>query len=133
MEKLLKNVDVLQDAVVVLRLIHSLTEQLDLADKASKLIAVIEPVDKMITSSGMVRDELTIWLKGLLLQNDEKSMRDLIELDLMQNELFWQLKKAVRVTNEFVERIDILSEHQKKHLKKLSDYIYENLVTDNLR
>jgi HD-GYP domain-containing protein (c-di-GMP phosphodiesterase class II) len=129
-ETLLSRVDVLQDAIVVLSMIHDLTEAEDKTPNQKRITVVTDPVLIMIQSSGIVRDELTLWLKKQRLQPDESVLRELLETDLMQTELLWQLKKAVRVVNEYTDTHPVLSETQRNHLKKLSDYIYASLAND---
>jgi len=128
-KKLLVRVDILQDAIVVLRLISYLIQQKTSSLPYKKLLAVITPVTKMIISSGMVNDELIIWLKGLILHDDPSATHDLLEMKLMQSELLWQLKNVIRVVNDYLDKSKILNAFQKTHLKKLSDYIAKSTET----
>ena len=58
----------------------------------------------MIYSSGLLREEILAWLQSLQQQPDESTLSELIETELMQNELYWQIKKVQRMLNEFVEK-----------------------------
>lgn len=127
---LLERVDKLQDAVVVLQLIRDLTATESVTEQYKKYARVIDPVILMIRSSGMVRDELTMWLKKLKLNEDPDALRDLNEFDLMQTELLWQLKMVVRVINAYIDDANVLSPDQRQHLQKLSDYL-QSSVTGN--
>jgi HD-GYP domain-containing protein (c-di-GMP phosphodiesterase class II) len=124
---LLGRVDALQDAVVVLAMIRDVAQADDQTDTYHNLARVIDPVTVMIQSSGLVRDELTLWFKQLRVQPDESALRDLLETDLMQSELLWQLKKAVRVVNEYLDKHPVLTAEQRAHLKKLADYTAASL------
>jgi hypothetical protein len=88
---------------------------------------VIGPVAVMIQSSGLVRDELTLWFKKLRDQPDASALRELIETDLMQSELLWQLKKAIRFVAEYLDNHPVLTAAQRAHLKKLSEYVANSL------
>ena len=58
----------------------------------------------MIYSSGLLREEILAWLQSLQQQPDDSTLSELIESELMQNELYWQIKKVQRMLNEFVEK-----------------------------
>jgi HD-GYP domain-containing protein (c-di-GMP phosphodiesterase class II) len=124
---LLGRVDILQDAVVVLSMIREVAQNEDQTAAYRRLESVIDPVAVMIQSSGLVRDELTLWFKKLRDQPDESALRDLIETDLMQSELLWQLKKAIRVVTEYLDNHPVLLAEQRAHLKKLSEYVANSL------
>lgn len=87
-----------------------LEELLDLAllsgagVEAKRLYKVTQPVVRMICSSGLLREEILAWLQSLQQQPDESALSELIESELMQNELYWQIKKVQRMLNEFVEK-----------------------------
>jgi HD-GYP domain-containing protein (c-di-GMP phosphodiesterase class II) len=124
---LLGRVDILQDAVVVLSMIREIAKSDDQNDTHQRLESIIDPVAVMIQSSGLVRDELTLWFKKLRDLPDESALRELIETDLMQSELLWQLKKAIRFIIEYLDNHPVLTAAQRAHLKKLSGYIANSL------
>ena len=70
---LIERVDKLQDAIVVLMLIRDLTTTEQTNSQYFRYLEVIDPVIFMIRSSGLVRDELTVWLKKLRLNEDGRS------------------------------------------------------------
>jgi len=72
--------------------------------EAKRLYKVTQPVVRMISSSGLLREEILSWLQSLQQQPDEGALGELIESELMQNELYWQIKKVQRMLNEFVEK-----------------------------
>ena len=125
---LLERVDKLQDAVVVLQLISDLTATRSVTEQYVRYARVINPVIFMIRSSGMVRDELILWLKKLKLNENLAALRELNELDLMQMELLWQLKMVVRVINAYIDDAKVLSVDQRQHLQKLSEYLHESVT-----
>lgn len=69
--------------------------------EGKRLLKVIQPVVRMMRSSGILRDEILEWLKSLQATPDGGALRDLNEMELMQNELYWQVKKAHRMLLEF--------------------------------
>lgn len=72
--------------------------------EAKRMYKVTQPVVRMICSSGLLREEILAWLQSLQQQPDESTLSELIERELMQNELYWQIKKVQRMLNEFMEK-----------------------------
>ena len=126
-ETLIERVGVLQDAIVVLMLICDLTKSLHDNEKSKKFTSVVLPVVHMINSSGLGKEDILMWLKTLKLKDEQNNIRELIEMDLMQQELLWQLKKSVRFIDEFLDGAKLLSERQLAHMKKLSTYLFGSL------
>lgn len=127
-QRMLENIDTLENAVVVLGLVRDLAEEEPDSPCCKRFYLVVNPVLTLIASSGLVRTELVLWLKRLSLQPDEGCVRDLIEMELMHGELFWQLNSVVRVLKEYVGESRILNEFQKQHMMKLSDYIQKEVA-----
>ncbi len=72
--------------------------------EAKRLYKVTHPVVRMISSSGLLREEILTWLQTLLEHPDESALGELIESELMHNELYWQIKKVQRMLNDFAEK-----------------------------
>ena len=131
LDTLIKRVDVLQDAIVVLMLICDLTKELQDNKKFLKFSRVARPMVHMINSSGLGKEDILIWLKTLKLNEDREKIRELIEMDLMQKELLWQIKKTVRFVDEFLADTNLLTPRLQEHLQKLSAYLYETLADNS--
>lgn len=72
--------------------------------EAQRLRSVLQPVVRMMSSSGLLHEEIRLWLKSLQQQPDELALGELIENELMQNELYWQVKTVRRLLNETYEK-----------------------------
>ncbi len=72
--------------------------------EAQRLYKVTQPVMHIISSSGLLSEEILSWLQSLQQQPDENVMGELIECELMQHELYSQINKVQRMLNEFVEK-----------------------------
>jgi HD-GYP domain-containing protein (c-di-GMP phosphodiesterase class II) len=80
-------------------------ENLSRTRRGQDLLKSLSQVRSMIISSGVVRPELLSWLSGLDGGSLEKgAAAELIEIDLMLNELRWQLKNLLNAFNVFYER-----------------------------
>ncbi len=132
LDTLITRVDVLQDAIVVLMLICDLTRNLQDNDKYQKFSRVARPMLHMINSSGLGKEDILIWLKTLKLNEKNDKLRELIEMDLMQTELLWQIKKTVRFIDEFLAGSGLFTAKQQQHLQKLSAYLYETLSNNSI-
>jgi len=84
----------------VLEIVPSLPDGRELA----KVAKVVGPVVTMIQASGLMRDETFVWLETMSPHPDQESIEELVDIELMQNELYWQLKKAARTIGEYLEK-----------------------------
>jgi hypothetical protein len=57
----------------------------------------------MTAQSGLVAEELFSWLSGLITAPQPDALRELNEIELMQNELQWQLNNAHKVFRAFLD------------------------------
>ncbi|MBI5558839.1 MAG: HD domain-containing protein [Deltaproteobacteria bacterium] len=69
-----------------------------------KLGKIVLPVSQMVNSSGLLEERLMHWLKSLEAGPDQASIEDLSEVELMQNELYWQMKKLHKTINDCAEK-----------------------------
>ncbi|MCB2183115.1 MAG: HD domain-containing protein [Desulfobulbaceae bacterium] len=79
-----------------LKVIDHLAKMVDaLKSKPSfcRLAKVALPVESMIRSSGILDNEMMQWLKKLKDGKQKGEIGELADIELMQNELYWQLKK----------------------------------------
>lgn len=90
------NGEKLQSSVVLMKQLMEQSEPYSGQHTFDQLIRIIQPVLTMIRSSGLVNQEILAWLKTLEDANDNTHMNDLLELELMQNELYWQLTRVCK-------------------------------------
>ncbi len=88
------------------------------AFSVSKLLKVTQPVLTMIKSSGLVDKELLAWLATLQEKNDETKLDDLLEIELMQTVLYFQLKKVCKAIKGCLEENADVSPEYIEHLRK---------------
>jgi response regulator RpfG family c-di-GMP phosphodiesterase len=93
----------LKNAVVLLDQVLELSQFMKPGTSINKLVKVTQPVVSMIRTSGLVRDEIIQWLETLQSQPDSSVLDDLTEMDLMQNELYWQLRKVCKMVNDYLD------------------------------
>lgn len=87
----------------------------------TRLGKIVLPVSHMVNSSGLLEEGLMEWLKSLETRTDQACLEDLSEVELMQNELYWQLKKLDKALNGCVEKNDSkLSPALRKTLESFS-------------
>jgi HD-GYP domain-containing protein (c-di-GMP phosphodiesterase class II) len=110
----------LQCVVTMLDELQDLALRGGAAGEGRKLIKVVQPVVRMIRSSGLLRDEILLWLESLRDAEDQGVEADLTDMELMQNELYWQLKKVFRVLREYVTRdVSRLAPDDQERLKRI--------------
>lgn len=76
----------------------------DGVSKAKKLFRVVSHVVGLVTTSGMIREDLIKWFETLQGSLEAKTLAELNEIELMQNELIWQINNAHRVLDAFIEQ-----------------------------
>lgn len=75
-----------------------------LGSRGKALRTVTEHVLAMVISSGLAREELRAWLEAVHREPDTAALAELNEIELMLNELFWQIKNMRNVFNAFREK-----------------------------
>lgn len=94
----------LQRIVTELDAIHQeLTEVAD-TERAEDLLKSLDHARAMMDSSGLVRDELFEWMDGLKVDKDAHALGELSEIDLMLNELRWQLRHLLHAFDDFCDK-----------------------------
>ncbi|MBI4698652.1 MAG: HD domain-containing protein [Nitrospirae bacterium] len=110
----------LQNAVALLDEAQRIVK-IEQGDLNIKLINTINPISQMVTSSGLVENEFFNWLEELQKNMDESALENLVGRELMQNELYWQLKKACIIINEYMDKnAPYLSQEHKKELAQIA-------------
>lgn len=90
-------VNILENMCVVVKTINTHSA------RGKPLLTVSEHVLVMINSSGLVGNDLFSWLENLEQKPDDDALSDLNDIELMLNELKWQLKNARRAYNTLKE------------------------------
>ncbi len=95
----------LRDIVAILRErnVPELAEEVKGENRGAAVFRVANHLLDMTTRSGVVSDELCQWLESLNGAPDPASLLELNELQLMQNELHWQLRNATKAFNAFFD------------------------------
>lgn len=86
--------------------LHSMVEELEtlpVQGRGQHLLRSARRVQTMMVSSGLIRDELLAWLAGLEAEPDLAALTEMNEIDLLQNELRWQVRNLLRAFGEFYD------------------------------
>ena len=65
----------------------------------NRLAKVALPVEEIIRSSGILDDEMMNWLKSLKEGSQKGAIEELADVELVQNELYWQMKNLEKSMN----------------------------------
>ena len=118
----------LDNAAVILRMLLDLSKALKLGKAGETMLRVIRPVVHMIRSSGVIEEHIFKWLSGVGTDCDTECLNELCDMELMQNELYFQLKKARNAYITFLEQEPAAgSPEEIAHLHKLVAKIDEFL------
>lgn len=88
-----------------------LTEKLT-GNKGQSMYKVTMHVLSMTTESGLVKEELHDWLQQLVTSPDVSALAELNEIELMLNELHWQLNYAYNSCNDSLQKTKASAEIQ---------------------
>jgi response regulator RpfG family c-di-GMP phosphodiesterase len=127
-DHLLISGDNLDKAVIILRMLVYFSDELTLGQAGREMLRVIKPVSEMIRRSGIIEDHIFSWLQESLTACDQQCLLELCEMELMQNELFFQLKKARHSYINFLEQEpEASSPEDMRHFTKLAAMIEDFL------
>lgn len=93
----------LQEAVGCLQAMLDQLENIQTRARGKHVLRSARRVQTMMISSGLIRDELLGWLDALEREPDPAALGELNEIDLMQNELRWQIRNLLRAFGEFFD------------------------------
>ena len=125
---LVKNCQKVKNSMAVLKKVLDITEASVKNQAPSQLEYIVNPVVIMMRDSGIVNDEILVWLESLSDDSGKNDLEYLLELDLMQKELSWQFKKIHKAFTAHKEKMadnDNDSELSSENLTKLSEQILE--------
>jgi len=103
-QHLIKRGEKLNNANTIVRLLYQLSIELNLSKDGLEVINQMVPFDKMIRQSGLIEEHVDRWLAHVIDTEDYNPLNELCELELMQNELYWQLKKVRNSFSYFLEQ-----------------------------
>ncbi len=115
----------LQKASLSLKQVPEISKSIEEGNKKEKMLKIIRPVVSMIVSSGLVNDDILSWLESLQDNTADPDLTHLTELELMQNELYWQLHKAHRALSDYLDEEGLIIQHRGAAsimLRSLSDH-----------
>lgn len=123
-EHLMRRGQKLKSAAVLLQDLWILSSANGSGADNKKLERVTRPVLSMMNSSGLLHEEMLHWVGSLLGKSDPETLGDLTEMELMHNELHWQLKNVHRSLREFIsEQGSKLHTEQSQRYGAISDEI----------
>lgn len=104
-ENLISRGNRLQKAVAIL---HTLdTSRMTAAgNEYKKISSIIDSVKPNIARSGLVANEVIEWLEGVQGEAQDAPLDELTEMDTLQTELHWQLKRICRVIDQSLDAHD---------------------------
>ena len=82
------------------------------SNKVYSLYKVSTQVIKMSSESGLVGADMHQWLKQMASNPDDEALTELNEIELMLNELYWQLKNACRACDESLSKSEASKQTQ---------------------
>ncbi|MBU0682075.1 MAG: HD domain-containing protein [Proteobacteria bacterium] len=95
--------------------------------RGKDLLRALERVDSMVDSSGLLKEELLSWLRTIDGTPDLSVMGELVEMDLMLNELKWQLSNLLHAFNRFCEQDDVVGEDSCDAVKAVTATLLANM------
>ncbi len=113
MEQLIKLQEILTDAAISMR--------------GKDLLRALERVSEMVFSSGLIQEEFVGWLQTLDDTPDQTVMGELGEVELMLNELKWQLNNLLHALNSFCEHGAPDSEDECIVVKEITNILLANM------
>jgi HD-GYP domain-containing protein (c-di-GMP phosphodiesterase class II) len=121
---LLSRGEKLNDSALFLAKIMELKDSIKEGTSYHKVISVAQPVAKMIDASGLIGDEISAWLKNYQTKDENRDLQQLSEMELMQNELYWQLKRVGKFIKEFLDNDgDKIEQKHREELEGISSHI----------
>ncbi len=100
--ELLQRTRVLERALPALEAVNKVVDDIKLPYKYRSLRRIPSRVIHMIHASGLLRGELCEWLAGDAIGSGDDVLHELNDIELLQNELRWQLANLQRVLNEYL-------------------------------
>jgi HD-GYP domain-containing protein (c-di-GMP phosphodiesterase class II) len=110
-----------------LRKVQEILNEMAHIMRGKDLLRALERVDSMVDSSGLLKEELLSWLRTIDGTPDLPVMGELVEMDLMLNELKWQLSNLLHAFNRFCEQEDVVGEDSCAAVKAVTATLLANM------
>ncbi len=117
----------LKQAVSSMKQIAGALSKIESGPKGRVSLRTFMQVLNSITTSGMARDELLGWVGQIDDGIDDSVLLEINEIELMQNELAWQIGSAQRTFNAFLERECNADSQLQSTLRMHNDRLRESL------
>jgi len=124
---LVRRIDYLKQAVHSMKQIAKVLGEIEGGPKGRISIRTFDQVLNGITTSGMARDELLGWIELIDDNIDDSVLLEINEIELMQNELIWQIGSAQRTFSAFLERECNVDSQMQATLRMHNDQLRESL------
>jgi HD-GYP domain-containing protein (c-di-GMP phosphodiesterase class II) len=84
--------------------LHEVLDESASSLRGQDLLRALSRVQNMVLRSGLLKDTLLGWLHSLPAVPEQAVLAELVEVDLMLNELQWQLRNLLHAFDEFFDR-----------------------------
>ncbi len=118
---LVRRINHLKQVVDAMKQIVDILRGIEYGPKGRVCVRTFNQLLTTITTSGMVRDELSDWMGLIDDRIDESVLIEINEIELMQNELIWQIGSAQRTFNAFLERECNVDTQMQSTLRRCND------------
>lgn len=124
---LVQRIDCFKQALSSIKKISKALQGIESGPKGRISMRTFSQLLNSIATSGMARDELLGWIKLIDNNIDDSILLEINEIDLMQNELIWQISNAQRTFNAFLERECNVNSQMQSTLRMYSDLLRQSL------
>ncbi len=125
--QLVNRINYLKEAVATMKNIAEALANIDSGPKGKVSQKSFQQVLSSIHTSGMARDELMGWIELIDDNIEEAVLLEINEIELMQNELTWQISSVQRTFNSFLERECHVDSQTQSLLRRYNDSLSESL------
>ena len=120
--------EALYKIAVFLDTMTELTEKIQFSGSTNSLMKILKRLQTVVTQSGLLQKELGGWMNQTALLTDEHALSALLEIDLMLNELAWQLRSAHKALQQELDRPEMVKLPQTAILRRMADEMREALT-----
>lgn len=125
--QLVHRIACLKHVVEVMKNIVAALSKIESGPKGRVSLRSFKQVLNSINTSGMARDELLGWIELIDDSIEDTVLLEINEIELMQNELVWQISSVQRSFNSFLERECNADSQSQSALRKYNDELRESL------
>lgn len=103
LKEIISRAEKLKMVMEELEKLEKILRQCEQIMRGNDLLHALEQACYRVHSSGLLKEELLSWLRTIKGTPDQSVVGELVEIDLMLNELRWQVANLLRAFNEFYE------------------------------